>query len=241
MASGLRQVSVPHASVLRPDAAGGGVTFTLPCTRLCIDLRPPLPHPARMTLTILIPAAGSASRMRGGDKLLEPVSDEPMLRRQARIARSVCAQVIVTLRDPDPLRKACLDDLDVTALPVPDAAEGMAASLRAGAAGAKGALMILPADMPEITEADLRMLIEAFDRACILRATGADGTLGHPVIFPADLVKELTALQGDEGARAVLQRHRDRIKLIALPDQHATLDLDTPEAWAEWRSQRAKP
>ena len=189
-----------------------------------------------MTLTLLIPAAGSATRMRGGDKLLQQVDDEPMLRRQARIARQVCARVIVTLRDPDPARLACLDGLDVTTLPVPDAAEGMAASLRAGATRAQGALMILPGDMPDITEADLQILIENFDQRSILRATGADGTPGHPVIFPADLVVELTALHGDEGARAVLQRHRDRVRLIALPDQHATLDLDTPEAWAAWRA-----
>ncbi len=191
-----------------------------------------------MTLTLLIPAAGNATRMRGGDKLLELVAGEPMLRRQARIARAVCVDVVVTLRDPDPARRACLQGLDVTALPVSDAAEGMAASIRAGAARAVGALMILPADMPEITADDLHALIAAFDQTSILRATTRDGMLGHPVIFPADLVSELTELRGDEGARAVLRHHKDRIRLIALPDQHATLDLDTPEAWAEWRLQR---
>ena len=193
-----------------------------------------------MSLTILIPAAGNATRMRGGDKLLELVAGETMLRRQARIARSVCTDVIVTLRTPDPVRSDCLKGLDVTILPVPDAAEGMAASLRAGAARATGALMVLPADMPEITEMDLRRLIAAFDQSYILRACDACGTPGHPVIFPADLVAELSALHGDEGARAVLQRHRDRAHLITLPDQHATLDLDTPEAWATWRARRGE-
>ena len=205
-----------------------------------LDPVPPFPHPARMSLTILIPAAGSATRMRGGDKLLEMLGDEPMLRRQARIALEVCADVIVTLRDPDPLRRACLHGLDVTALPVPDAAEGMAASLRLGAQTAKAALMILPADMPEITAADLQSLIAAFDQSHILRASDAAGTPGHPVIFPADLLAELAQLHGDAGARAVLARHRDRIRLIALPDQHATLDLDTPEAWSAWRTAQAQ-
>jgi molybdenum cofactor cytidylyltransferase len=58
---------------------------------------------------------------------------------------------------------------------------------------------------------------------------------GHPVLFPADLRAELLALQGDEGARMVLQRHKARLRLIALPNQHALTDLDTPEAWAAWR------
>ncbi len=192
-----------------------------------------------MSLTILIPAAGAARRMRGGDKLLEQVADEPILTRQARIARQVCTTVIVTLRDPDPLRLACLAGLDVMALPVQGADEGMAASLRAGAAMAQGALMILPADMPEITANDLQTLILAFDHTHILRATDANGTPGHPVIFPADLRTEFASLHGDTGARALLQRHSPRIRLIALPDHHATLDLDTPEAWAEWRRSQA--
>ncbi|KAF0171746.1 MAG: hypothetical protein FD162_2830 [Rhodobacteraceae bacterium] len=191
-----------------------------------------------MTLTILIPAAGTASRMRGGDKLLEEVGGEPMLRRQARLARLVCAAVIVTLRPEDSMRHKALEALDITALPVPDAAEGMAASIRAGASAAQGAVMILPGDMPELTAADLRAVIDAFDqdRSAICRGTAADGTPGHPVILPADLRAELLALRGDEGARKLLQRHKARVRLIALPDQHAITDLDTPEAWAIWRA-----
>ena len=66
------------------------------------------------TLTILIPAAGNASRMRGGDKLLETVRGQPMLRHQARLALIVTAHVLITLRDPDPARTAALHDLPVT-------------------------------------------------------------------------------------------------------------------------------
>lgn len=191
-----------------------------------------------MNLTILIPAAGTASRMRGGDKLLEDVGGEPMLRRQARLARSVCRQVIVTLRPADLARRKALESLDITALAVPDAAEGMAASIRAGAAVAQGALMILPGDMPDLTAADLQAVIGAFDqdRSAICRGTAADGTPGHPVILPADLRADLLGLHGDEGARSLLQRHKARVRQIALPDQHATTDLDTPEDWRNWRA-----
>ncbi|WP_054005944.1 nucleotidyltransferase family protein [Cypionkella psychrotolerans] len=193
-----------------------------------------------MNLTILIPAAGAARRMRGGDKLLELLDAEPILRRQARLARSVCNRVIVTLRGDDLARTAALAGLDVILLPLADAAEGMAASIRAGAAAAQGALMILPGDMPELDAADLTVMIEAFDERpdAILRGASADGRPGHPVIFSADLWAALQDLRGDEGARSVLIRHHDRVRLIALPDQHALTDLDTPEAWAAWRAGR---
>lgn len=193
-----------------------------------------------MTLTILIPAAGAALRMRGGDKLLELVNGEPMLRRQARLARRVCGRVIVTQRLDDLARTAVLAGLDLILLPVPDAHEGMAASIRVGAAAAEAALMILPADMPELEAEDLTVMIRAFDQTpdAILRGTSADGRPGHPVIFPADLRGTLQDLYGDEGARSILAQHRSRVRLIALPDQHALTDLDTPEAWAVWRAGR---
>lgn len=197
-------------------------------------------HVWRMTLCILIPAAGASHRMRGGDKLVELVDGVPMLRRQAQIARAVCVQVIVTLRAEDEARRQALAGVDVTVLTVADAAEGMAASIRAGAKAATGAVMILPADMPELNMGDLRMMIEAFDQApqAILRGASRDDGPGHPVIFPADLRGALQDLRGDEGGRRILVQHAARIKLIALPDHHALTDLDTPEAWAAWRKGR---
>ena len=193
-------------------------------------------------LTLLIPAAGASLRMRGGDKLLELVDGVPMLRHQARLARAVCDRVLVALRPNDAARRAVIRDLALTLIDVADAETGMAASVRAGAARCAGrAMMILPADMPELTLADLRAVIGVYDQKPnqIIRATAQDGTPGHPVIFPPDCLPMLRVVQGDEGARSVLAANRHRIHLIALPDQHALTDLDTPEDWANWRSNRS--
>lgn len=191
--------------------------------------------------TILIPAAGASFRMRGSDKLLERVGSDPMLRHQAILARKACPKVIVTLRPNDDARRVVLTGLDVTILTVSDSLEGMAASVRAGARAIKDtALMILPADMPDLTSADLQFVIDTFDQhqTKIIRATAQDATQGHPVIFPADLLPALALISGDEGGRSVLQANKHRLLLIALPDQNATTDLDTPEDWAAWRGIR---
>lgn len=187
-------------------------------------------------VTILIPAAGASSRMRGQDKLLQDVDGEPVLRRQARIAQTL-APVVVTLRDPDPERRRTLHGIDVTILTVPDAALGMSASFRA-VAGTDSAVMILPADMPDLTRDDLADMIAAFRTAPdqILRGS-AGATPGHPVIWPRGLVPGFATLTGDEGARALLRLHP--VRLHPLPGQHALTDLDTPEDWAAWRAAQA--
>lgn len=194
-----------------------------------------------MSLVILLPAAGASARMRGADKLLETLGGTPLLARQAARALETGARVIVTLRPGDTARAAALRPLACARLAlvdVPDAAEGMAASLRAGIAalppGAE-AVMILPPDMPDLTTEDLARVIDA--RAAhpdaILRATSADGRPGHPVIFPARLFPAIAALRGDTGARVILAAESP--VSIALPGSHALTDLDTPEDWAAWR------
>lgn len=193
-------------------------------------------------LQILILAAGGSTRMRGADKLTAEVEGQPLLRQLARRALASGLPVTVTLSPAHPDRRTALQDLPLTPLIVPDAATGMATSLRAGLAHLppQAAVLLLLADLPEITTQDLTRMAAAHTATpdLILRATDAAGQPGHPVIFPPWARPDLMALSGDEGARAVLQRHAARLRLIALPDQHATTDLDTPEAWAAWRSGR---
>lgn len=190
---------------------------------------------------ILIPAAGASSRMRGSDKLMEDVGGETALHRAARIARASGARVYVTLPESGPHsvpRRGELSGIEVRALPVRDAHEGMAASLRAGvaAAGSAAGLLVMLPDMPEITEADLSHLVAAFvaQPGKVHRAAAEDGTPGHPVIFPRRLFAELSVVTGDVGGRRVM--FGEDIVLHPLPGRRALLDLDTPEDWAAWRA-----
>lgn len=189
-------------------------------------------------IPILILAAGASSRMAPRDKLLEPVAGEPLLRRTARIACAASDAVLVVLPPGRPGRGQALSGLPVRRVLAAEAAEGMAASLRAGLCEVPEApgVMVLPADMPGLTAEDLSLMDAAFseDPARILRGASGDRP-GHPVIFPADLWPALSALTGDEGGRPVIAANKGRLRLIPLPGDNATLDLDTPEDWANWR------
>ncbi|MGP3697057.1 nucleotidyltransferase family protein [Rhodobacter sp. NSM] len=188
---------------------------------------------------VLLLAAGASSRMRGTDKLLEPVGGEPLLRRQARRVIEAGLPLVVTLPPHSPARQAALEGLTLTPAVVEDAGEGMAASIRQGlrAAPEEAAVILLLADLPEIEAADLTHIagLHRADPAAILRATAADGRPGHPILFPADLRPQLARLQGDRGARDLLAAEAGRLRLVALAGERAITDLDTPEDWARWR------
>jgi molybdenum cofactor cytidylyltransferase len=192
------------------------------------------------SLPVILLAAGASSRMRGRDKLLEEVDGQPLLRRQARLAQGVGPVIVALPPAPHP-RYTALTGLDVTALPVADAAEGMGASLRAAFAALPRqtpAAMVMLADMPELQAEDLARLAEVVDTGgdtLIWRAATMGGVPGHPIVFAAALFEQLTQLTGDDGGRAVVQRAADRVCLVPLPGDRARLDLDTPEDWAAWR------
>ncbi|WP_370634881.1 NTP transferase domain-containing protein [Roseivivax sp. GX 12232] len=197
-----------------------------------------------LTITAVLPAAGFGRRMRGGDKLLEQVSGEPLLRRLARMAGRVLDHVVVALPAPDGARAEALSGLNLTVATVKWPEDGMSSSLVAGveAAPEGSAYLVLPADMPEITEEDLALLAAAFRAGGgrrLVRATDCEGRPGHPVIFPADCRAALLGLSGDAGAREVLRANRNRLESVALPGRRALVDLDTPEDWAEWRATQA--
>jgi CTP:molybdopterin cytidylyltransferase MocA len=200
------------------------------------------PPPAPPPVLILIPAAGASSRMRGGDKLLEQVAGVPQMARAAMAALATGSAVAVTLRPGDTARRAALAGLDVSVIEVPDAAEGMAASLRAGARACPPghAVMILPADMPEIGAEDLHRVLAAARQAPdrIVRATAEDGRPGQPVVFPPRLLARFATLAGDSGARGLMSG--EPVVMVALPGARALVDLDTPEDWADWRARQGR-
>jgi molybdenum cofactor cytidylyltransferase len=193
-------------------------------------------------MALLLLAAGASTRMRGRDKLLEPVEGLPLLRRQALAALATGARVYVTLPPAAEARRAALEGLALEIVEVADAGSGMAASFRAGVAALPRscrAVLVVLADMPELGTEDFLRFFNAFrgdPEQPILRGTAPDGRPGHPVLFPRRLFPALARLQGDQGARAVLKAHEGEIRPLPLSGQRALTDLDTPEAWDEWRA-----
>lgn len=196
-----------------------------------------------MDIPILVLAAGAARRMQGRDKLLEGVDGMPLLRRQVLRARAATdAPLLVALPPLPHARHDAIGDLDVRIIEVENAADGMNASLGAGLAALPAtakAVMVMLADMPEVSRADVRTVLDAVDLASdhlIWRATTAQGAPGHPVVFKSSLWPALQALTGDSGGRDVARAHLDQTVYVPLPENHARTDLDTPEAWAAWRA-----
>jgi len=190
-----------------------------------------------VSVVAVILAAGRSTRMGGANKLLADddadSGGEAVIVRVAKAALASRADpvIVVTGHEAESVKQA-LDGLDVRFTGNPDYRDGLSTSLRAGigAVGeeAAGALVLL-GDMPRVSAGLIDALIERFhaegDNAICRPVHG--GRPGNPVLWPKDLFREIMAIEGDTGARALLGRFSERVRLVETEDAGIHFDIDT--------------
>lgn len=212
------------------------------------------PHPRAETdeaeegFAAVILAAGRSSRMgEGVNKLLAEVGGRPVIRRVAEAALASRARPVIVVTGHERARvEAALAGLDVIFVHNPDHATGMASSLRAGIAAVPetvaGALVVL-GDMPLLAPGLLDRLMDAHAPTAgrLIAAPVEGGQRGHPVLWSRRFFGELSALEGDVGARAILAANAELVAEVPVTaEEGAFLDVDTPRLLAEAREAAGK-
>ncbi|MBD9372535.1 NTP transferase domain-containing protein [Rhizobium sp. ARZ01] len=185
----------------------------------------------------IVLAAGQARRMgnAGRHKLLAEFEGVPLICKSVSTVLAVAPgkAVVVTGHRAAEI-EAALSGLPVEIVRNPLYQDGMSTSLNAGldvvGADCAGVLVHL-ADMPKVSPEDLRKLMSAFAAAggnAVVRAV-SDGKRGNPVILPRATFAAIRQLEGDVGARQIIETSGLEIIDVEIgPAAH--LDVDTPEA-----------
>ena len=173
-------------------------------------------------------AAGVGSRF-GGTKQLAIVDGKPLVQHaiDALHDAGVDELLVVTGHDAEAV-EAVLPG-DVRPVRNPAYRDGQATSLAAGLhvvdEGSEAAV-ILMADQPGVTGADVRALIERFrrSRARIVRLAYRDGP--GPALLSREIYAEAGHLHGDVGARILIASHPEWLEDVPI-DRPAPKDVDT--------------
>ncbi|MGH2679576.1 MAG: nucleotidyltransferase family protein [Actinomycetota bacterium] len=180
----------------------------------------------------IVLAAGSGRRF-GATKQLAPFRGRPLAQHavDALASAGVDELIVVTGHDADAVE-------DVLALPPqgrfvrnPDHATGQSSSLAAGLHDLDDdseAVVVLLADQPGVTDAEVRALIDAFRgaRGRIVRIAYADAP--GPALLSREVYAEAGHLHGDVGARALMASHPGWVEDVPVPFR-APPDVDRPE------------
>lgn len=186
--------------------------------------------PTSATAAVVL-AAGSASRF-GGQKLLAPFGDAPLVRRVVEnVLASSVDRVFVVLGEDEADVWGAVEALPVTAVRNLAYREGMASSIRAGIAAlpdtVEWALVVL-GDQPGVKPEQMDRILRAGAPGRLVVAPVYEGCQGNPVLFHRLVFPELRTLEGDRGARSVVERDPDRVFRLDM-DAPMPTDVDTPE------------
>lgn len=189
-----------------------------------------------MSVTGILLAAGRGRRFDPSgrrSKLLQPLAGGcTVAEASARNLLAVLPRVVAVVRPGDDALAAALDALGCEVRVCPDAELGMAASLVHAidyARGAEGWLIAL-ADMPFVrpaTIASLAATVKTVPNGAGIAAPVYQGQRGNPVAFGHGYLPLLLALEGDQGARAILRANP--VSEVVVDDSGVLRDIDTPD------------
>jgi molybdenum cofactor cytidylyltransferase len=190
-------------------------------------------------IAAVILSAGESSRM-GRPKALLPIGSQTFIEKIVKALREAGLQNIIVIlgHDAEAMRQK-ITHLPVTILVNPDYRKGQLSSLRVAirhllANDRCSGLLVHLVDHPYIDAALVNLLIEGLeDSGKLIAVPRFHGKRGHPVIFARSLFNELLNAPEDQGAKAVVNAHRDETLEIETEDKGITLDIDTPELYRQ--------
>lgn len=197
----------------------------------------PADRPERIAGILL--AAGTSSRM-GENKLLLGIGGEPLLCRVARQALAGGLEPLVVVLGHEAERaRALLAGVDCTTVENPAYATGQPSSVAAGIAALPpgiDAAMILLADMPFVSPAMIRSLVERRSTSGARLVISRYGEIqAPPALYDRSLFAELSNMTDGRCGREVIARHRDEAEALVWPSDRLA-DLDLPDDLARVRA-----
>lgn len=186
-----------------------------------------------MSTAGILLAAGRGRRFDSSgasNKLLAPLrSSEPVVVSSARALLAVLPRVIAVVPVDDGGVADALRALGCDVTVCPSADTGMAASLVHGVRHSlpdASSWLVALGDMPHVRAATIAALCRALEEGAGIAAPMQAGRRGNPVAFSNQYLQSLLALEGDQGARAILQQ--SVVYGVEVDDPGVLHDIDSP-------------
>lgn len=191
-------------------------------------------------IAAIVLAAG-ASRRFGADKLLHPLTLHgvtlPLAAHSLLPWLETFGQVTAVIRPESQALCSAVEtalgasrSAAIRWLVCADAAQGMARSLSCGVRANRdaGGWLIGLADMPAVPADAIAGVRTALLDGANLAAASCHDRRGHPVGFAEHYLEELLYLEGDKGARRLLERDRFIVEHINIANDGIFADIDSP-------------
>jgi molybdenum cofactor cytidylyltransferase len=183
-----------------------------------------------VNLHILLLAAGASTRL-GQPKQLVRKRGKTLLEHACETAISIENQgLTVVLGAYCEAIKPAIEHLPMRIVVNENWETGMGSTIARGMASLPpdaDSVLLLLCDQPFVSKGLLKDLVEKWRQyPDHIVASAYGGSYGPPAIFGKEYFDGLAALQGQQGAKKLMERHTDKLLLVDFPD--GILDVDTP-------------
>ncbi len=190
-----------------------------------------MPAPSEPAPYIIILAAGASTRL-GQPKQLVQMGGTTLLESTCRTALSIDNQgVTVVLGAHCEAIKPTIQHLPVRTVINENWESGMGSTIACGVASLPQdaeAVLLLLCDQPFVSTKLLTDLVEKWrHNPGHIIAAAYGGSFGPPAVFGREYFGGLASLQGQQGAKKLMESQRDKLLLVDFPE--GSLDIDTPD------------
>ncbi len=182
-------------------------------------------------ISAILLAAGQSKRMNGENKLTKEIKGIPLIKLSVKniLASSINELIIVVGHQKEIIEKFIDKNEKIKFVFNKDFESGMASSIKAGLnhlSNNTEAFFIFLGDMPMVNQEVYNLLIRSRNNKEIIVPT-YKRQQGNPVLFSKSIKEKIMTIQGDAGAKMVLELNEDKVLNVEINDSCVTKDFNT--------------
>ena len=186
-------------------------------------------------ISAILLAAGQSKRMSGENKLTKEIQGTPLIKHSVKnILDSSIDELIIVLGYQKEIIEKLIDKNEKIKLVFnQDFEEGIASSIKKGLNNLSEEtdfFFLCLGDMPMVNKNIYDHLIELKNNKEIIIPTYKNQQ-GNPILFDKKMKEKLMSIEGDVGAKKVLEPNKDKILNVPINDLGIVLDFDTQKSF----------
>jgi len=187
-------------------------------------------------ISAILLAAGQSKRMNGENKLIKIINNQPLIKHSINniLESDVDELIVVVGYQEEIIKKLIIKSEKIKIIPNKNYENGMASSIKEGLkhlSKKTDYFFICLADMPNINKQVYNSLIKSKKNHKII-IPAYKGQRGNPVLFDRSMKKLIMNIEGDMGAKKIINMYEKKIFTFEINDQSIIQDFNTQKSFS---------
>ena len=184
-------------------------------------------------ISAILLAAGQSKRMNGENKLTKEIQGIPLIKHSVKniLASSIDELIVILGYQKEVIEKIIDKNERIKFAFNVNYENGMASSIKTGLNNLSEktkAFFICLGDMPMVNSDIYNQLIQSKNNKEIIVPT-YNGQQGNPILFSKSIKEKIMTIQGDVGAKKILELNKNKILNVEVGNQSIRKDFNTKD------------